>query len=131
MAFGAGESPMLNHSPLVNPNNLLNNLNHGNNNNNPAAAAAAARSAKVKSDLLMGLNAGFRPERLSAMKESSSSSSSGFLNQQQPPPGMQPMQQQQQHYMPVTTLSQEHSNMLNNLNGIRPPSELLSDSRIK
>ncbi|KAG0211688.1 transcriptional repressor general negative regulator of transcription subunit 4 [Mortierella sp. GBA30] len=70
-AFGAGESP------------LLNTIN----------SAAAARSAKVRSDLLMGLNAGIRPERLS-MKEYQPSTS-----------------------MPTGSLSEEHNNMLNSLNG--------------
>ena len=132
MAFSQGESPMLNSSQLVNPNNLHNSVNSGL--NSAAAAAAAARSAKVKSDLLMGLNAGFRPERLSAMKES------GYLNQQHqqqhhPSPGQphpqQAHHQQQQQHMPATTLSQEHSNMLNSLNGICASSELPPDNRIK
>lgn len=68
-AFGAGESP------------LLNTIN----------SAAAARSAKVKSDLLMGLNAGIRPDRLS-------------LKDQQPPTSS-------------ASLSEEHNSMLNSLNG--------------
>ncbi|KAF9951408.1 hypothetical protein BGZ72_007092 [Mortierella alpina] len=68
-AFGAGESP------------LLNTIN----------SAAAARSAKVKSDLLMGLNAGIRPDRLS-------------MKDQQPPTS-------------TASLSEEHNSMLNSLNG--------------
>ncbi|KAF9923919.1 hypothetical protein BGZ67_009613 [Mortierella alpina] len=68
-AFGAGESP------------LLNTIN----------SAAAARSAKVKSDLLMGLNAGIRPDRLS-MKD-------------------------QQPTTSTASLSEEHNSMLNSLNG--------------
>ncbi|KAG0071545.1 transcriptional repressor general negative regulator of transcription subunit 4, partial [Linnemannia elongata] len=71
VAFGAGESPMMS---TINP------------------AAAAARSAKVKSDLLMGLNTGIRPERLS-------------------------MKDQPQQARPPSVLSEEHSSILNSLNG--------------
>ncbi|KAF9998522.1 hypothetical protein BGZ65_005980 [Modicella reniformis] len=60
---------------------------------NTINSAANARSAKVKSDLLMGLNAGVRPERL-GMKE-------------------QPQQ-------PLSSLSEEHASILSNLNnGLR------------
>ncbi|KAG0202956.1 transcriptional repressor general negative regulator of transcription subunit 4 [Mortierella sp. NVP41] len=71
VAFGAGESPMM---------STIN------------SAAAAARSAKVKSDLLMGLNTGIRPERLS-------------------------MKDQPQQARPPSGLSEEHSSILNSLNG--------------
>ncbi|KAF9903193.1 hypothetical protein EC991_004101 [Linnemannia zychae] len=71
VAFGAGESPMMS---TINP------------------SAAAARSAKVKSDLLMGLNSGIRPDRLS-------------------------MKDQPQQARPPSGLSEEHSSILNSLNG--------------
>ncbi|ORZ05500.1 hypothetical protein BCR41DRAFT_185134 [Lobosporangium transversale] len=72
MVFGLGESP------------LMNTIN----------SAASARAAKVKSDLLMGLNAGIRPDRLN-MKDQS-------------------LQSQTQQY---TQLTDEHNNILNSLNG--------------
>ncbi|KAG0026487.1 transcriptional repressor general negative regulator of transcription subunit 4 [Podila clonocystis] len=57
MAFGAGESPMMN-----------------------GLTSAAARSAKVKSDLLMGLNGGIRPGQLPARESSESGQGSQSVN---------------------------------------------------
>lgn len=57
MAFGAGESPMMN-----------------------GLTSAAARSAKVKSDLLMGLNGGIRPGQFPARESSESGQGSQNVN---------------------------------------------------